>query len=119
MLPNPPVFVSVRHYLGYHRNVMEPSELRQRSYIQRMTDDLTPPAGKDPESVARFVVRTARKLGVSTFVYRTAPEPGAEPGHGTRAEFVGLLTQELEGASYRCETTPSGETRVCNSVPPK
>jgi hypothetical protein len=115
MLPDPPTFVSVRHYLAYHRNLLGEKEYWQRMFIAHATERLALLPDDRPEPPIDRIVFDAKQLGVSTLVFRTAPEPGQETEVRRQAEVIEALTRALEQAGYHCATTASGRTRVCNS----
>lgn len=115
LLPNPPKFIGVRHYLNYHKNVMDDAEYKERSFIQEVTNELMTPQGLEVDNVTRSVAQSAQSLGVTTFVYRATPMLGPGPERKARLGFIDSLTIALENAGYRCEVTASGATKVCNA----
>ncbi len=112
ILPEPSTFVSVRHYLNFHKYFISKAEFADREYIQSVLKRRLPRKGDSQEKTIRSIVSKADRLGLTTLVFQVA-------GRVTKSEaeemkFVAALTTQLEQVGYKCSTTSSGVTRVCN-----
>jgi hypothetical protein len=110
ILPEPPSFTGVRHYLGYHRFFLSDSEFSDWEYLYNVLKDLSPQNGDDLETTLNLMVSTAENLGVTTMVFQAL---GFEP-NPEKVKFVTALTARLKRVGYDCATTTSGRARVCN-----
>jgi len=110
LLPEPPSFVQVRHYLTYHRFFLSDSEFSDRQYLYTAIKNLSLAEGEELAATLNSMTAKAEALGVTTFVFQ-AYAVEADPG---KARFAAALTARLEQLGYNCATTPSGRTTVCN-----
>lgn len=113
IFPDPPSFVWVRHYLGFHKYFLTESEFDNREYLYTALKDLRAAKGDSVESTLDSIVSISEKLGVDALVFSVAAHEIASETKTQREEFAALLTRHLQLAGYTCVTTPSGGTRVC------
>jgi len=108
ILPDPPRFVHVRHYLDFHKLRLTERDYADREYLFRTLRALAPPRGEDIQATMDRVVATAQALGVTTLVF------AADASTVEEQQFAERLTSRLNAEGYECATTPSAATRVCN-----
>ncbi len=116
ILPDPPAFIAVRHYLYYHKKFLSNAEYLERNYLFTVLKNRLPEKSQSLETTMNSIVSIADNLGVTTIIF--APEPieanvfyTPDPNKG---KFVAALTARLTNVGYECTTTPSGVTIVCS-----
>jgi hypothetical protein len=126
ILPDPPTFTYVRHYIHYYSHFLSDSELMKRSVLYNSLSTRLPIKEKGLETTISRVVSSSDSLGVTTLVFHTPdgrhrPLAGptgfqfrASEKGGEQETFVNALNARLSTEGYECSSTPSGRTRVCN-----
>ncbi|MCB1688804.1 MAG: hypothetical protein KDI33_09975 [Halioglobus sp.] len=114
MLPDPPAFISVRHYLRYHRHALSASEYAERKYLQSLLEEKRPRDGDSLEITMNNIVAIADRLKVTTMVFYAEKPNSFAPPDPEKQEFVAALMRRLTRENYRCAETPWGVTIVCN-----
>lgn len=126
LLPDPPAFTSVRHYLGYYRGFMSMQEFRKRRELFVLLSLRSPRKNEEISKAVERLARIAKELAVTTLVYQP---PGARhrlpvqsvffyrrhvlDARGQEA-FTEQLTRHLDNTGFDCRQTPSRKTWVCN-----
>ena len=108
ILPDPPQFVRVRHYLTYHKLRLTERDYADREYLCNSLQALEPPQGENLDTTVTRTVAIAEALGVTTLVFE------ADNLTTGKQQFSERLTARLTAEGYDCATTPSASTRVCN-----
>ena len=108
ILPNPPQFVRVRHYLEFHKLRLSERDYADREFLYNTLKVLSSPQGEDLDTTMTRITASAQALGVTTLVF-AADSPAVE-----KQQFAERLTARLTAKGYECATTPSASTRVCN-----
>jgi hypothetical protein len=114
ILPDPPAFISVRHYLRYHKNALSASEYAERKYLQSILARKLPQDGDSMDITMNRIVAIADRLQVTAMVFYAEKPNAFAPPNLERQEFVAALTRRLTQENYHCAETPSGLTIVCN-----
>ncbi len=121
--PNPPRFVAVRHYLGYYMGALGHDEFWKRMRLHNMLSNKAPLEGDTLQSSARRLLVMADGLGVTTLVFQEAwgnrrPEANLEMERKVpdkeRRKFLHWVKKRMQSFGYKCQTTPSKRTWVCN-----
>lgn len=116
MLPNPPSFISVRHYLDYHKYSLSENEFSSRQYLYNVLKNRLPRKGDSLETTMDLIISTASEIEVDTVIFLVFSGYGSSEPDAEKAKFISTLTARLKRSGYECSTTASGRTRVCNRL---
>lgn len=130
ILPDPPSFVAVRFYLGYHQGFLSEEEFARRMEVNRVLVHLSADVGCDAEKTAANLVANIRRLGITSVVFAATPAAAAAAQwpYGQHREPMGsvavidAITRGLSAAGFECRDISSGRARVCrlpSVAPPK
>ncbi|GEM_PF-2869467 len=113
-LPEPPVFVSVRHYLNYHKYSLSEADYLERKYLQTTLENRLPESSENLETTINSIISILAKLGVTAVVFEAEVGNSVFKPNSQKVEFVTALVSRLTKVGYDCATTSSGITIVCN-----
>lgn len=114
IMPEPPGFTSVRHYLTYHKNFLSDREYLDRRYLHKTLQKRLPGKSESLDETMDSIVSAADNLGVTTLVFMPEIASPVSEFNADREAFVAALAVRLVRAGYDCRETPSGMTIVCN-----
>jgi hypothetical protein len=116
MLPEPPAFIAVRHYLDFHKYFLSESEFSNRKYLYEVLKKRLPREAESLETTVDSIVSRSDSLGVTTFVFQAVSSSPDFEVNAKKEKFVVALTARLKQIGYECSTSPSGRSRVCNRI---
>lgn len=115
ILPDPPTFVSVRHYLQYHRPYLDETVFNQRAQLSWLLKNRQAIDGKSLDQTTEWVAQTSIQLGVNSLVFFIGPNYFDTKRSDENEAFSEKLVDHLRSQNFHCKEIPSANVVVCNS----